>query len=69
MENKKEINNSLLESVSGGAVHQKAQAKGAPIMRKCPICGKEFKAGNGGVNHAMYPLKTICPYCEKKQKH
>lgn len=58
-----------LSNVSGG-VMTKGMAKvcGGPIYANCAKCGKRFQAGNGGVNHAVYPLATVCPKCAQKAK-
>lgn len=74
MENKKALEADQLNAVTGGVkenptstpIIMGANPVGGAIMAKCAKCGKEFKAGNAGVNHNKYPLETICPECRAK---
>ena len=65
MKNKEplQLSNKTLCKVHGGT---RDKIVGGPIMSTCPKCGKEFKAGRAGVNHAKYPLKTMCDECTAK---
>lgn len=54
------LSDDVLDQVAGGT------CCGGPIMSTCPNCGKDFKSGNAGVNHARYPLKTMCDECAAK---
>lgn len=56
-----ELSEKELEAASGGM-----SKVGGPIIKTCPKCGKEFTAGSHGVNHAVYPLKTMCAECSAK---
>lgn len=60
-----ELSENELEAASGGT-EDIIPITGGPIIKTCPKCGKEYMAGSHGVNHNLYPLKTMCVECSAK---
>ena len=57
-----ELSDDMLDKLAGGT------CCGGPITKVCPECGNTFEAGNSGVGHEKYPLKTMCDACAAKAK-